>query len=264
MLVQNWVEVFVSSLQDLWLDFVNFFPTIFGAFLVFVLGWIVAVVLVKGVSRLFQSLQVDKLFDQLGVMKQSKKAGLEWEASIFLGALVRWFFIIVTFLATVDILGLDQLSVYISKILFYVPNIIVAALILVVAAVLASFFEKLVKASIGVELSFIPNAGHFNAKAGYLRFEELWEKLEKLVKASMQATEVGPARFVGAVVRWSVWGFAFIAVLNQLGIASALVQILFMGFVAMLAIAGGLAFGLGGQGVAKEVWESIRNDVKGK
>ena len=227
MLVQNWIEVFVASLQDLWLDFVNFFPTIFGAFLVFVLGWMVAVILGKGVIRLFQALQVDKLFDQLGVMKQSHKAGLEWEASVFFGALVRWFFIIVTFLATVDILGLDQLSAYISKILFYVPNIIVAALILVVAAVLANFFEK-------------------------------------LVKASMQATEVGPARFVGAIVRWSVWGFAFIAVLNQLGIASALVQILFMGFVAMLAIAGGLAFGLGGQGVAKEVWESIRNDVKGK
>ncbi|OGZ59534.1 MAG: hypothetical protein A3F94_02190 [Candidatus Spechtbacteria bacterium RIFCSPLOWO2_12_FULL_38_22] len=227
MLVQGWIEIFVFSLQDLWLRFVNFFPTIFGAFLVFLLGWIVAVFLGRGVTKLFQTLQVDKLFDQLGVMKQAHKAGLEWEASVLFGALVRWFFIIVTFLATVDILELDQLSGYISSILLYVPNIIIAALILVVAAVLASF-------------------------------------LERLVKASMKATEVGPVKFVGATVRWSVWGFAFIAVLNQLGIASALVQVLFMGFVAMLALAGGLAFGLGGQGVAKEVWEAVRDDVKGK
>lgn len=227
MLVQDWVEVFVSSMQDLWLRFIDFFPTIFGAFLVFVLGWIVAVVLGKGVTRLFQALQVDKLFDQLGVMKQVQKAGLDWEASVFFGALVRWFFIIVTFLAAVDILGLDQLSGYLSSILLYVPNIVVAALILVVAAVFANF-------------------------------------LEGIVRASMQATEVGPVRFVGVVVRWSVWGFAFIAVLNQLGIASALVQILFMGFVAMLALAGGLAFGLGGQGVAKQVWEAVRDDVRGR
>ena len=227
MLVQGWIEIFVFSLQDLWLRFVNFFPTIFGAFLVFLLGWIVAVFLGRGVTKLFQTLQVDKLFDQLGVMKQAHKAGLDWEASVFFGALVRWFFIIVTFLATVDILELDQLSGYLSRILLYVPNIIIAALILVVAAVLAAF-------------------------------------LERLVKASMKATEVGPVRFVGATVHWSVWGFAFIAVLNQLGIASALVQVLFMGFVAMLAIAGGLAFGLGGQGVAKEVWEAVRDDVKGK
>jgi len=226
MLVQSWAEVFVSSMQDLWVSFVNFFPTVLGAFLVFVLGWAIAVVLGKGVTKLFQALQIDKLFDQLGVMKQAHKAGLELEASTFFGALVRWFFIIVAFLATVDILGLTQLSVYIADILLYIPNIIVAALILLVAAVLANF-------------------------------------LEKLVQASMRATEVGPVRFLGAVVRWSVWGFAFIAALSQLGIAAALVQILLMGFVAMLALAGGLAFGLGGQGVAKEVWESVRNDVRG-
>lgn len=227
MLIQTWAETFVFSMQDLWLKSVDFFPVIFGAFVVFVIGWVIAVVLGKGVTRLLQALQVDKLFDQLGIMKQVHKAGLDWEASAFFGALVRWFFIAVAFLATVDILGLDQLSIYLSDILLYVPNIVVAALIILIAAVLSNF-------------------------------------LEKLAKASMKATDAVPVAFVGAVVRWSVWGFAFIAVLNQLGIASALVQILFMGFVAMLALAGGLAFGLGGQGVAKEVWEAVRDDLKDK
>lgn len=224
MVVQTWIETFVFSLQDLWLRFVAFLPAIVGAFLVFVIGWIVAIALGKATVRLMKALQVDKLFDQLGVMKQVHKAGLAFEVSDFLGALIKWFLIIVTFLAAVDILGLAQLSVFVVDVLLYVPNVIVAALILLVAAVLANF-------------------------------------LEKLVKASIKAAEVGPVSLVGAVVRWGVWGFALIAALSQLGIAPAVVQTLLVGFVAMLALAGGLAFGLGGQGVAREVWESIRNDV---
>ena len=93
MLVQTWAEIFVSSMQDLWLRAVDFFPIIFGAFLVFVIGWTISVVLSKGVIRLLQALQIDKLFNQLGVMKRVHKAGLDWEASAFFGALVRWFFI---------------------------------------------------------------------------------------------------------------------------------------------------------------------------
>lgn len=226
-MTQDLAQTFVTSLQELWVSVVSFAPVIVSAFVVFVLGWIVAVVLGKAVTRLAQALQVDKLFDQIGVIEQLKKAGLEWQVSHLLGALVRWFFIIVAFLAAVDLLGLQELSSYISDILLYVPNIMVAALILLVAAVLAGF-------------------------------------LEKLVMASMKATEVGPVRFVGTIVRWSVWGFAILAALSQLGIANALVEILFMGFVAMLAIAGGLAFGLGGQGVAREVMEKLKNDLTGR
>lgn len=215
---------FVNSLEQLWDKVLSFTPVVVSAFVVFVLGWIVAVVLGKAVTRLAQAVQVDKLFGQLGVVEQLRKAGLEWQVSHLLGGLVRWFFIIVAFLATVDLLGLQELSDYISEILLYVPNIIVAALIILVAAVLANF-------------------------------------LEKLVMASVKATEVGPARFVGTIVRWSVWGFAILAALSQLGIANTLIEILFMGFVAMLALAGGLAFGLGGKEVAGEILKKIRADL---
>lgn len=225
MIVQSWTETFVSSLQNLWVEFVAFLPFILGAFVVFVLGWVVAVVLGRAVVKLAQLAKVDMFFDRLGVMQHVRKAGLQWEVSTFLGGLVRWFFIIVTFLATVDLLGLEQLSSYIQDILLYVPNIVVAALILLVAAVLANF-------------------------------------LEGVVKASMRATEVGPANFVGVVVRWSIWGFAVLAALSQLRVATSLVQILFMGFVAMLAIAGGLAFGLGGKDVARDVLDKVKKDIK--
>ena len=226
MIIQTWTEAFILSMQDLWTQFIGFVPVIIGAFIVFILGWILAAFLGKIVTRLAKAAQVDKLFEQLGAMKHVRKAGLEWEVSSFLGGLVEWFFIIVAFLAAIDLLGLSQLSVYISDILLYVPNIVVAALILLVGVLLANF-------------------------------------LEKIIKASMKATEMGPSHFVGAVARWSVWVFAVLAALNQLGVASSLIEIMFMGFVAMLAIAGGLAFGLGGQSVAKSILESIKRDVMG-
>lgn len=224
MVFRTWTETFVTSMQDLWVQFVGFIPTILGAFIVFVFGWLVASVLGRAITRLARAAQVDKLFEQLGVMKHVRKAGLEWEVSSFLGGLVRWFFIIVAFFAAIDLLGLTQLSVYIRDILLYVPNVVVAALILLVAAVVANF-------------------------------------LEKLIRASMKATDMGPAKFVGVVVRWSVWVFASLAALSQLGIASALIEILFMGLVAMLAIAGGLAFGLGGRDVAASMLNAVKRDI---
>ncbi|MEX2144828.1 MAG: hypothetical protein WD712_00395 [Candidatus Spechtbacterales bacterium] len=227
MLLQTWADVFVLSMQDLWTQLVEFLPTILGALAVLIVGWVFAVVLGKAVVRLARALQVDKFVSKTGIMEQLHKMGLEWEVSSFLGGLVRWFFIIVAFLAAVDLLGLQQLSAYIRDILLYIPNIVVAALILLVAAVLASF-------------------------------------LDRLMKASVRAAGIGPEKFVSAMTRWSVWGFAGLAALSQLKIASAFVETLFMGLVAMLAIAGGLAFGLGGQGVARDLLERLRGDLSEK
>lgn len=224
MLTQVWIDTFVQSLQNLWLAFAGFIPSLFWAFVVFLVGWILASVLSKAVMRVLETVQVDRLFDQLGVMKYLHDAGVSWEFSSIVGSLVRWFFIIAAFLAAVDILGLAELSGFITDILLYIPNIIVAAFILLVAAILASF-------------------------------------LERVVTASMKATSMGPVKFVGVVIRWSIWGFAILAALAQLGVATGLVQTLFTGFVAMLALAGGLAFGLGGQSVAKDILETIRRDV---
>lgn len=224
--VQAWVDTLVSSLQGLWLQLVNFLPTLIGAVFIFVVAWIVAVVFGKLVIRLLQAVQADRVFDQLGVMKYLHEAGITWEFSGFVGWVVKWFFVIAGFLAAVDILGLSELSDYISEILLYIPNIVVAALILLVAAVLAGF-------------------------------------LERVVTASMRATEMGPSRLVGVVVRWSIWGFAILAALFQLRIAPELIEVLFTGLVAMMAIAGGIAFGLGGQGVARDMLESVKRDITG-
>ena len=227
MIVQTWTDVIVASLQNLWDGFVGFVPSLIGALVVFFVGWIIAVALGRLVTRVLNAIQVDKIFDQLGVMKAVHKAGLEWEFSAFIGWIVKWFLLIAFFLAAADILGLDEVAAFLTSVLAYIPNIFVAALILVIAALVSDF-------------------------------------LEKVINASIKATEFSAPKVVGVMIRWAIWIFAFLAVFNQLGIATNLINTFFMGFVALLAIAGGLAFGLGGQGVAKEWLEELSKEIGGK
>jgi small-conductance mechanosensitive channel len=224
MIVQTWTDVIVASLQNLWEWFVGFVPSLFGAIVVFVVGWIVAMALGKLVARVLAAAQIDKIFDQLGVMKAAHKAGIDWEFSGFVGWIVKWFLLIAFFMAAADILGLQEVAKFLTAILSYVPNIFVSALILVIAAVVADF-------------------------------------LEKVIRASIKAADFTAPKMLGVVVRWAVWVFAFLAVFDQLGIATGLINTLFMGFVAFLAIAGGLAFGLGGQGAAKDWLEKLSKEL---
>jgi len=224
MIVQTWTDVIMASLQNLWDGFVAFIPALLGALVVFIVGWLVAMALGRIITRVLQAIQIDKIFDQLGIMKAVHKAGLDWEFSGFMGWIVKWFLLIAFFLAAADILGLSEVAAFLTAILAYIPNIFVAALILVIAALVSDF-------------------------------------LEKLIKASIKAADFSAPKVVGVMVRWSVWIFAFLAVFNQLGIASTLINTFFMGFIAFLALAGGLAFGFGGQGVAKDWLEKLSKEI---
>ena len=64
-------------------------------------------------------------------------------------------------------------------------------------------------------------------------------------------------------MRWSIWIFALIAILMQLGIAPMLLQTLLTGIVALFVIAGGLAFGLGGKDIAAELLSDLKRKLKG-
>jgi len=126
-----------------------------------------------------------------------------------------------------DILKLLAFSDFLKQVLLYVPNIVVAVLIMLAGVVIAVF-------------------------------------LSKLVRASVLAARLHEARFLGALTKWSVLVFAFLAVLSQLGVAGALVNTLIMGFVAMIAIAGGLAFGLGGRDVAAAWLGKIKDEISNR
>ena len=215
----------MASFQQLWTGAASFVPRLVVAVVVFIIGWVIAVSIGKVVAQIIRSIKVDRALQNLGVEEPLSRAGFRLDSGAFIGAVVRWFFIIVFLVAAIDVLGLSQVNVFLSDIvLLYLPNVVVAALILVAGALIANAMQKVVAGT--------AKAAHFPSFG-----------------------------FLGGIAKWSIWIFAILAALFQLGIAGAFVQTLFTAFVAMMALAGGLAFGLGGKEAAARYLEKLREDI---
>ncbi|MEA1929614.1 MAG: hypothetical protein U9M92_01890 [Patescibacteria group bacterium] len=225
MLLDTWGNVLTSSFQNLWWGVVSFVPNLFIAIVIFLLGWLVGSVLGRWVDQLVRSLKIDNLLRGLSFDKALDKANLPLNSGAFIGGLVKWFVIIVFLMASMEVLGLSEVTSFLKNIVIgYLPNVIAAALILVVAAMIG-------------------------------------DALRRVVVSSAKAAGVRSSHFLGSLALWAVWLFALIAALLQLGVAVALLQTLFTGLVAMLALAGGLAFGLGGKDVASKYWDKWHKDM---
>jgi len=225
MVTQAWTDVLMGSFQSLWLGVADFIPRFILAIIVFIVGWIVAATMGRLVAQILGFFKVDKVLQKTGIEEPLARAGLRLSSGDFIGALVKWFFLIVFLVASLDILGLDQVNAFLrDAVLLYLPNVIVAALILLAAAMLA-------------------------------------DALQVVVVSSAKAARLRSAGLLGSVTKWAIWLFAILAALYQLGIAGPFVQTLFTGFVAMLAIAGGISFGLGGKSAAEQTLGKLKKDI---
>src|SRR3989344_4896922 len=151
------------------------------------------------------------------------KDGAQW--STIVAEIARWFVIVAFLIPTADVWGLGRFASVLDGLLSYLPNVFVAVLLLLVGFVVSRLVHD-------------------------------------LVQASVHGVSKESAKSVALIARYAVLVFVFLVVLNQLGIASDLIRILFSGIIAMLAIAGGLAFGLGGKDAAKDTIEKLRQRVK--
>lgn len=227
-MVPTWGDVLIMSFQDIWSGVANFLPVFIIAIVVFVVGLVVASALGKIVEQVIKTLKVDKALESLGVEEVVNKAGMKLNSGVFLGELVKWFFIIVFLVAAVDVLGLTKVNEFLSDtVLTYLPNVIIAVLLLIAGALIAGVMQK-------------------------------------IVVSSSKAAGIVSAGMIGGITKWAIWIFAILAALYQLGIVGDLIQTLFTGFVGMLAIAGGLAFGLGGKEAAARYIEKLRSDISNK
>lgn len=225
MLIETWADVLTRSFQDLWLGIIAFIPNIIVALIIFVLGWLVGAALGRVVSQVVKSIKVDSALKSTGFNEAVERAGFSLDSGAFLGALVKWFFIVVFLVASLDVLGLTQVNVFLQGVVLgYLPQVIVAVLILLVAAVIA---EVAAKAVIGA------------AKAAHVR----------------------SAGLAASVTKWAIWIFALLAALDQLQVASAFVQTLFTGVIVAVSLAFGLAFGLGGQQAAASYIERMKKEI---
>jgi len=224
MFVQTWGEVITASFQKLWAGFIDFLPSLLGAIIIFLIGWVIAIALGKLVAQIIRALRIDQILGKMGFGRALERAGLKLDSGLFVGELVKWFLIIVFLMAATDILDLPEVTAFLKQVLLYVPRIIVAVLILLVAVMVANF-------------------------------------LQRLVKATVEAARLKSAGFLGAITKWAILIFALLVALVQLGIAPTMIQTLFTGLVAALAIAVGIAFGLGGKDAAGQALDKLRKEI---
>jgi len=226
MMIQNWLTITIESLQDLLQGFINFFPKMAGALLILVIGWFISIWIGKFIAEILKKIKVDRIFENAKWEEALKGAELKIKVSDFIGGIVKWVLAIVFLSITVEILELDAFAKFLQAIVAWLPNLIVATAIFVVAVIVADFAEKFIKAVVN--------------KMG-----------------------VSCANVLGIIVRWAVWIFAILAILSQLGVAREIIQILVSGFVALIVISAGIAFGLGGKDIAKETLEELKTKLKG-
>jgi len=224
-MTQDWAYLVTNYLQSIWVGFLEGAVMVVGALIVFLIGLVVASLFGTLVERLVQVVKLDNLLQKLGVGEYVERAGMSLNSPKFFKKIVYWVFVIVFLVAASDILKLYSLSAFLNSILLYVPNVIVAVLIMLAAFVLAHF-------------------------------------LRGVVRASVKASKLHGAGFLGSLTWWSVVIFGFLSALDQLGIAVGIINVLVTGVIAMLALAFGLAFGLGGKDYAAYLLNKFKDQME--
>ncbi|MDE2172671.1 MAG: hypothetical protein KGJ33_01845 [Patescibacteria group bacterium] len=224
MIVQNWGDALTQSLINVWYGVASFVPNLILAIVILAIGWIFAVLMEKLVESIIKSLKVDAALKSAGVEDVVKRAGHNLNSGMFVGVLVKWFVIVVFLMAAFDMLGLARVTEFLQSVVDYLPQVIVAVLILMVAVIVA-------------------NAMH------------------KVVLASARAASLKSAELLGRITKWAIWIFAIIAALFQLGIAPGLLMLIVQGFIVAVGLAVGLSFGLGGKDVAARILDKTMHNL---
>lgn len=221
----TWGDVFNASLQDLWWGSIQFAPKLVIAIVFFVVGWVLGGVVAKALEQVLGALKVDRLFAAIGADGFFRRAGMNLNTGYFVGQLAKWFVIIVFLLPSLNLVGLDSISYFLKDVVLgYLPNVFVAAFVLIIATFVA-------------------------------------QALSKAVTASANTVGVTSANMLGTIAKYAIWVFALIIALGELGVAEYYMSVLFTGVIAMLAIGGALAFGLGGRDAAARFIDKVQGEM---
>ena len=218
-------DIVRNSLMTLWGGVALFLPQFIAAIVVFLVGWLIAELLGKLAYHIVKILHLDNALSKVGFRQAWEKSGFKLDTPMLFYELVKWFFVVVFLMAATNILGLGQVSEFLRTVVFYLPNVIVAAVILLIGILVAKFAEG-------------------------------------LVRASVKAAGLMSANFLGSLTKWSVFIFSLLIALAQLKVADDIIKIVITGLIAASALAMGLAFGLGGVKHAESMIGDLRRRIE--
>lgn len=211
--VRDWSEAMMTALAGGLAMFFAAIPKVIAFAVILVVGWFIAGLIARLAARLLRAVHFNELADRSGFGNFVRNIGVQQDCAGFLANVAKWFMRLIVLVVAFDALGLPAVSDVLRQLLLWLPNLVVAMVVLVIGGLLA------------------------NAAAG-------------LVRGATASAGFRHADLISNVARAMVWIFAIIVAVNQIGIARELVNTLFMGAIALAVIAFGLAFGLGGRDLA--------------
>ena len=215
----SFTDTLIDSFRDAFSMVLSAIPRILGFIIIVAIGWFVSSLLARAVIGLLRAIRFDELMQRSGLAEFANKMGTGLDSAGIIAGLVKWLTRIVVLLVAFDVLGLPAVSDVMRQLLLWLPNLVVAIFVLFIGGIAARALGNFIRGA--------------TAEAGFANPETL-----------------------ANVVRTTVWAFAIVVAINQLGIATNLITTLFTGFVSALAIALGLAFGLGGRDLASRTLEN--------
>jgi len=225
MIIQTWGAALNQSFNSFAPAAVTSALNLIAALIIFAVGWIVGSFIGDLIEKLFKVIKVDSGLRQAGFEEVLRKGDIRLNSGAFVGGLVKWFIIAIFFLSALEVFQLTQVNAYLADVVVgYLPHVIVAVLILLASIIIA-------------------------------------EAVQKIVTGAAATAHVRSSRMLGVITKWAIIVFAILAALVELNIAASLIQILFIGIVAALSIAFGLAFGLGGRDAAARMLDRSMNDM---
>ena len=220
--INDWATALTTSLATALGLFLGAIPRIIGFLVIVILGWLISGALAAGVAALLRAVRFNVLAQNAGIQGFINNMGLRTDAAGFLANIVKWFVRLIVLVVAFDALGLPAVSEVLQQFLLWIPNLVVAVVVLVIAGLAANAVSNLVRGA--------------TAQAGFDNPDTL-----------------------ATIARVAVWSFGIVVAVNQIGVAQELVNTLFMGFVGALALAAGLAFGLGGRDTAGQIVQNWYN-----
>lgn len=216
----QWTQMLEYSFQTIWVEVSRVLPALLGALLILFVGYLIASGVKGAIVHMAKKLHIDEQIKSTGATEAVERSGYTLNMGEFIGTLVKWFIIAVFFVAALDVLNLNEVTEFLSEVVLgYLPRVIVATAILFGGVIVAQIVEQVIAAS---------------ARIARFTSPQLLSKFAK----------------------YAVLGFAILAALNELQVATELVQMLFGGMVFALSLALGLSFGLGGKEAAARYIES--------
>ncbi len=208
--ITDWGVAILTSLTNALMLVFSFIPKLIGFLVILLIGWLIATALEKAVTFLLRKVGFDRMAARIGLDRFERRMNVRMDAAGVLGKIVFWFVFLVFLVPAVDTLGLTSVSNLLGQIINYIPNVFVAVLVLFLGTLAATFVAD-------------------------------------IVRGATASARIGNPNVFANIARYSILGFSALIALEQLQIAPSLLNILFTAIVGAMALAFGLAFGLGGR-----------------